>query len=300
MPDWLLESSPVTTTPEETAVGGDMPDWLQETVSEQSESVQAMFQTSPLSTEELEVDMSDPWVEAFELERKVAMGLISDEEVIFSDEPLPLDEVLDEVLEDEPLPMGELEGMPLWMDTSAPVAPVEVVAQPDSDLPDWLRETEDEAPILADEPLPDWLNQAGIENTEDVPDWLLETVEEEQLAFTPPPVPTPTPAPAPTPVVVKQQSPAPVPVGNINVAQVLQQARAKVQSGDIDGGLGAYEAVIRANTSLDNVVNDLSDLVKQEGNKTNASIYRVLGDGLMRQGRLQQALDTYRRALNLL
>lgn len=303
MPDWLLESSPISAQSEETAVSGDMPDWLQDTVAEQSESIQAMFQTSPLSTEELEVDMSDPWVEAFELERKVAMGLISDEEVIFSDEPLPLDEVIDDVLEDEPLPMGELESMPLWMDTSVPVAPVEVVAQPVSDLPDWLRETEDEAPILADEPLPDWLNEAGIENTEDVPEWLLETVEEEQLAFVPPtptPAPVPTPAPTPTPVVVKPQSPAPVPVGNINVAQVLQQARAKVQSGDIEGGLGAYEAVIRANTSLDNVVSDLSELVKQEGNKTNASIYRVLGDGLMRQGRLQQALDTYRRALNLL
>jgi len=302
MPDWLLESSPIQ--PETEAVAGDMPDWLQDTVAEQSDTVQDIFATtpsSPLSTEEIEVDMSDPWVEAFELERKVAMGLISDEQVIFSDEPVPFDVVIDEVLEDEPLPMGELESLPVWMDTSAPVTPtpVETIAEPVNELPDWLRETEDEAPIVMDEPLPDWLNEAGIENTEDVPDWLLETVEEEQAIFTPP-TPAPTPVPTPAPVVVKPQSPAPVPVSNINIAQVLQQARAKVQSGDLEGGLGAYEAVIRANTALDNVVSDLTDLVKQEGNKTNASIYRVLGDGLMRQGRLQQALDTYRKALNLL
>ncbi|MDX2075729.1 MAG: tetratricopeptide repeat protein [bacterium] len=296
MPDWLLEASPLQEEAE--AVAGDMPDWLTDTLSDESDKVQSLFQpaSSPLSTEEIEVDMSDPWVEAFELERQVAMGNISDEEVIFSNEPISMDAVLDDMFEDEPLPMGELESVPSWMDTSAPVTPVEV-AQPISDLPDWLRETEDEAPvIMADEPLPDWLNEAGIENTEDVPDWLLETVGEEQA---PVPVFTP-PAPTPVPVVVKPQSPAPVPTGNINASQVLQQARAKIQSGDLEGGLGAYEAVIRANTALDMVVSDLSEMVKQEGNKTNASIYRVLGDGLMRQGRLQQALDTYRRALNLL
>ncbi|HRF96417.1 MAG TPA: tetratricopeptide repeat protein, partial [Aggregatilineales bacterium] len=296
MPDWLLEASPLQEETE--AVAGDMPDWLTDTLSDESDKVQSLFQpaSSPISTEEIEVDMSDPWVEAFELERQMAMGNISDEEVIFSDEPISMDAVLDDMFEDEPLPMGELESVPTWMDTSAPVAPVEV-AQPISDLPDWLRETEDEAPvIMADEPLPDWLNEAGIENTEDVPDWLLETVGEEQA---PVPVFTP-PAPTPAPVVIKPQSPAPVPTGNINASQVLQQARAQVQSGDIEGGLGAYEAVIRANTALDMVVSDLSEMVKQEGNKTNASIYRVLGDGLMRQGRLQQALDSYRRALNLL
>jgi hypothetical protein len=298
MPDWLLESSPFQAEAQPEAVAGDMPDWLEDTLTEESDSVQSFLQ-SPLSTEEIEVDMSDPWVEAFELERRVAMGLMSDEEVIYSDEPVAMDEVIDDLLEDEPLPMGDLENVPAWMDVSVTVAPAEpVTVQAVSDLPDWLRETEDEAPIvMGDEPLPDWLNEAGIENTQDVPDWLLETVTDEQPepVFTPPP-----PAPTPAPVVVKAQSPAPVPAGNINPGQVLQQARAKVQEGDMEAGLGAYEAVIRANIALDTVVSDLSELVKQEGNKTNASIYRVLGDGLMRQGRLQQALDIYRKALNLL
>ncbi|MDZ4672371.1 MAG: tetratricopeptide repeat protein, partial [Phototrophicales bacterium] len=302
MPDWLLESSPFQAETQPKAVGGDMPDWLEDTLSEESDSVKSFFQspqTSPLSTEEIEVDMSDPWVEAFELERRVAMGLMSDEEVIFSDEPMAMDAVIDDMLEDEPLPMGDLENVPAWMDVAVSVTPAESVqVQAVRDLPDWLRETEDEAPIvMGDEPLPDWLNEAGIENTQDVPDWLLETVADEQPepVFTPPP-----PAPTPAPMVVKAQSPAPTPVGNINPGQVLQQARAKVQEGDMEAGLGAYEAVIRANIALDTVVSDLSELVKQEGNKTNASIYRVLGDGLMRQGRLQQALDIYRKALNLL
>ncbi len=303
MPDWLGEDLDISEQPE--AVAGDMPDWLTDTLSEQSDSVQAIFEnqasgSSPLSTEEIEVDMSDPWVEAFELERQVAMGLISDEEVIFSDEPIPLQEVIEDVLEDEPLPLGELENVPSWMDTSAPTKPVAVTtASSDDNLPDWLRETEGEAPIVADEPLPDWLSEAGIADTSDVPDWLLETVGEEEpvQVFTPPPAPAPVPAPQP-PVV--KQSPAPVPTGNINVAEVLGQARAKIQAGDVDNGLVGYEAIIRANTALDSVIGDLQALIKQDKHKTNASVYRVLGDGLMRQGQLQQALDIYRKALNLL
>ncbi|MCL4254367.1 MAG: hypothetical protein KJ043_11390, partial [Anaerolineae bacterium] len=304
MPDWLGEDLGTSEQPE--AVAGDMPDWLTDTLSEQSDSVQAIFESqpsgsSPLTTEEIEVDMSDPWVEAFELERQVAMGLISDEEVIFSDEPISLEEVLEDILEDEPLPLGELENVPSWMDTSAPAMPVQVAtASSDDNLPDWLRETEDEALIVADEPLPDWLSEAGIADTSDVPDWLLETVgEEEPVQVFTPPAPTPAPVPTPQPPVVKQ-SPAPVPTGNINVVEVLQQARAKIQAGEVDNGLVGYEAIIRANTALDSVIGDLQALVKQEGYKTNASVYRVLGDGLMRQGQLQQALDIYRKALNLL
>ena len=83
------------------------------------------------------------------------------------------------------------------------------------------------------------------------------------------------------------------------MVEVLGQARAKIQAGDVDNGLVGYEAIIRANTALDSVISDLQALIKDK-HKNNASVYRVLGDGLMRQGQLQQALDIYRKALNLL
>ncbi|MFN8449319.1 MAG: hypothetical protein U0521_12235 [Anaerolineae bacterium] len=56
--------------------------------------------------------------------------------------------------------------------------------------------------------------------------------------------------------------------------------------------------MIRSSTELDAVVNELSQLVRSY--KTTAAVYRVLGDGLMRQGKLQAALNTYREALNQL
>jgi predicted negative regulator of RcsB-dependent stress response len=59
-----------------------------------------------------------------------------------------------------------------------------------------------------------------------------------------------------------------------------------------------YEGLIRAQVNVDDVVDDLSSLSRQH--RDNPLVFRILGDGLMRQGKLQQALDTYRQALNQL
>ena len=79
---------------------------------------------------------------------------------------------------------------------------------------------------------------------------------------------------------------------------MIERARDKEQSGDLEGALSEYEAMIRGNSALDAVVEELTQLVKSY--KTTPAVYRVLGDGLMRQGKLQAALNTYREALNQL
>ena len=165
-------------------------------------------------------------------------------------------------------------------------------------MPDNATETFD---IVAED-LPDWLKEAGVEKTDTVPDWLIDTitVEVEQPEFAGEAEPMPAPAPTFLPIpVAASPAPVPMPVRQIDVAATLESARGKVNS-DVSGALQDYEAIVRANTALDAVVGDLTSLIKQEGYKANAGIYRVLGDGLMRQGRLQEALDTYRKALNLL
>jgi predicted negative regulator of RcsB-dependent stress response len=68
----------------------------------------------------------------------------------------------------------------------------------------------------------------------------------------------------------------------------------------VDNALQHYESIVRGNIALDAVVGDLSTLLKDETHKKNPAVHRILGDGLMRQGKLQEALDTYRKALNLL
>jgi len=158
----------------------------------------------------------------------------------------------------------------------------------------------DEEPAIAGD-LPDWLKAAEVAPQE-VPDWLVETLDTNEQEAVPTAAPTaaappPAPAPQPRPFV----SPVPVPAAaQIDVAATLNAARSKWSGGDVASSLQDYEAVIRANAQLDTVVTDLSKAIEDKAHKENPAIYRVLGDSLMRQGKLQAALDTYRRALNLL
>ncbi len=365
LPDWLIEqvgAPPEIKTPKpveastplvETIVEPpdvDMPDWLKEDIEEsehfsfdsifdtreESAAVPAAPAASPqkLATSEIEIDPNDPWVEAFELERKMGpldvnnvpewyvsaltdsgrqpveqavMGLEADEGL--ADANLPLE---------TELPIGQIQAVPDWLGAFAAQAPVaadavvEMAEAPADmaeaafmadDMPDWLREsiTVEEEPT--GEELPDWLRSAGIDEVESVPEWLVETIDSEETPVVEAQAAAPAPAPA-APKPAAQPVPVPTPASvapaAINVSQALDSARQSYRSGDIDGSLLAYESIVRANTQLETVISDLSSLLKDENLKKNPAVYRVLGDGYMRQGKLQEALETYRKALNLL
>jgi hypothetical protein len=192
---------------------------------------------------------------------------------------------------------------------------------PTSEIPAWLQEHVESAETTempASEDMPAWLQEAQFDPTDTIPEWLIETVSEtdETPAFTPPPIdpskqhmtaPTipSTPGTPATPVAPSTPPPAPVspaPVTpiDIDVDATLQSAREKLSAGDIDGSLSDYEAVIHVNANLAEVTIEVERLSKDATHKNSAAVHRVLGDALMRQGRLQDALNTYRRALNLL
>lgn len=346
LPDWLAEEAPL-----EDAAEPEIPDWLQEPAAEQEEAVGSIFaaeepsQSEPISatpefsavaTSELDIDTTDPWVEAFEIERREGLQDVANVPDWYKAKLAQLEDGAPqqpaatlqqaELAPETELPVGEPEPLPDWLgqampmplEEETPVAadteelapaelpdwlqteeePVATTVESDADLPDWLK-TEEE-PVVAD--LPEWLQTSGIEKIDTVPDWLLETVgDEDQPAVSEPaPAPTPAPAPAPQPVPSRPAvSPAPVVVRDIDADQALQNAKEKAGSGDIDQALVEYEMVVRANAHLETVFSDLNDMIRGD-QKSNPAVYRVLGDSLMRQGRLQEALDTYRKALNLL
>jgi hypothetical protein len=171
-------------------------------------------------------------------------------------------------------------------------------------LPDWLAEADTDVELAE---IPDWLAETDVDvQPDEVPAWLLDTVETEasleDAIITPAPQPAAPPAAAPKPaaqVVVPVAAPkAPPPPPAADVEEALSAARAKATSGDLDGSLYEYERIIRSNSGLDHVAADLAALV--ESQSSNPAVYRVLGDCQMRQGQLQAALDTYRKALNQL
>jgi tetratricopeptide (TPR) repeat protein len=187
----------------------------------------------------------------------------------------------------------------------------------EADIPDWLREQVDDT-VTAGETMPDWLNEEDIDiDTDDVPAWLRETMDEEQEVIPAeqqlpardepklpepdrPELPEPDTAQPAASIEPAAKSPAPVPAAaaDIDVDSTLSSARESVTRDAVDDALHNYEQLIRANAALDNVENDLAKLT--EKHKKNPAVFRLLGDAKMRQGKLQDALDIYRRALNML
>ena len=349
LPDWLSElkppapqAAPEATQPIdalfEAPPVAEMPDWLRQDLlgdSDVSPDIESIFQpeedsqiieaTPAMSAApaakpyEIEVDTSDPWVEAFDEE--YAQGGMADIDAVPAwyeqnlSDPARIAAVEGQTAEAEAaneleaaalpeenaLSAGQPEAVPSWVAGFEPVEEQETAsANVFEEMPDWLREVE--ASVAP----------------EDVPDWLVETIGEPEvdpLIFEPmqqvivePPKPAPVapppprPIPAPAPAAKPAPTPAPAPaaraVATGEAAAVIERARDKEQSGDLEGALAEYESMIRANSSLDVVVEELTLLVKSY--KTTPAVYRVLGDGLMRQGKLQAALNTYREALNQL
>lgn len=274
----------------------DLPDWLRDDFVEESvpelEDIFAAEEPALAADAASFIDPSDPWVEAFEQEGQmpdVNSGVVPDWYARNLNDPARQAAVerlaRGEAAEAEPLPLethlapGEPEAVPEW----AAADITETIAA--ATVPDWLREQP-----AAEVEVPDWLAEAAIDPTE-IPDWLRDTIEAGEHARPEPPPAAPAPAYQPP-------APAPAPAAALDLDAALTSARASASAGDVSAGLAAYEKIIRANTALETVVEDLTRLVEQH--HENPAVYRVLGDGLMRQGRLQAALDTYRKALNQL
>ncbi len=84
------------------------------------------------------------------------------------------------------------------------------------------------------------------------------------------------------------------------LAAAIYSARGKVEANDLRDALTDYETLLRTNAGLEWVISDMRGLIARDAFRQNPSVHRVLGDALMRQGRLDAALDVYRHALTLL
>lgn len=198
--------------------------------------------------------------------------------------------------------------------------------------PEWYAEAvaqveetiEADAAMLPDEPelqeavpvdLPDWLQEPvgeGEAEAEAMPDWLMEPeaardaepsgppAEQPQV----PPSPVPPPAPAPALVAALPDDPRFEPYRERLTADPadhvsrLSLARALREYGNPRASLPHYEVLVESTELLDEVSKDLTTLAA--GPEADADVHRILGDAYMRQGKLQQALDAYRTALEQL
>lgn len=220
--------------------------------------------------------------------------------------------------------------LPPWLLEAAPATEEEglfdTVAEGEG-VPDWLAEAAPEQqPALEGElegEMPDWLLEPiQVEEEAELPDWLAEVAPQPepvaQAPAPPPPVePAPErpaaapPAPATRPALTPVRISVALPQGEAYAPYRekltqnpddhptrLELARALKKEDAIAACLGQYQALVSAEALLSEVEADLRALVAQRPALPQAR--RVLGDALMRQGRLQDALDTYRAALEQL
>jgi tetratricopeptide (TPR) repeat protein len=114
-----------------------------------------------------------------------------------------------------------------------------------------------------------------------------------------PPAPAaPAPAahrpPPGRPVAERRQ---PMPVG-ADGESVLAQAQVELQRGNIPASLDQYMRLIKRGKYLEEIIRDLRDALYRY--PVEVTIWQTLGDAYMRENRLQEALDSYTKAEELL
>jgi tetratricopeptide (TPR) repeat protein len=193
-------------------------------------------------------------------------------------------------------------------DTVVAPVPVEENAAPViEELPDWLKE--EEPAELPGEELPDWLKG---ESTEHRPvaaatqaDWQPEQIAADLLSTfagvdSRPVVEEAAPI-VTTPAVTapKAATEKPIKVASAEKEKALyENSQLELQRGNLNEAMQGYGKLIKKGKMLDEIIFDLREALYRH--PVDVVIWQTLGDAYMRAQRLQDALDAYTKAEELL
>ncbi len=324
VPDWLLgvetgpsEAESFPAAPEEEASvaeagppmlegeAQELPDWLSGVETEPSELER--LSASPL---EEEVAFEPDQGTEFQAVEAAAEA----EEPDFTDwlKSVETEETGEEVEGTAP-EEAPADDLPSWLagldeKEAQPQAPV---AGADDDLPEWLRAVDEQEPAQAEPTAPtDWqpvdveapAGEELVEEPASEPEPVMEElpVQAEQPApFEPLSEPEPESMAPPEPepyheAVTEIGSDIPLSAQE----PVLAQAQLELTRGNVPGALYSYEKLIRKGRMLDEIIFDLREALYRY--PVDVSILQALGDAYMRANRLQDALDAYTKAEELL
>jgi hypothetical protein len=194
----------------------------------------------------------------------------------------------------------------------------------EADLPEWLAgiDSEEESTSAPADDLPDWLRDE-VEQEPDQPepttptDWQpADAAKTSAPEMEEEPAPAPEPSP-PAPTKPEQESePAPPPgreayrepvtrsrsgmTGMLSVAKdpALTEAQNELTRGDIPSAMEKYSKLIKKGKMLEEIIFDLREALYRY--PVEVIILQTLGDAYMRSNRLQDALDSYTKAEELL
>ncbi len=299
------EEGTLITTPEERVETP--PEWVQEEQASAGE---------PAAAEAAAADVTEIKAEAAAFEPPAAEAIQAEAQPTV-DEPITME---------EPLPREEPAEAPAEEAVEAPAPPAA------EEFPDWLASIEHEEPALAEEstpwpaetqpapeqppatePMPDWLQQPAETSAiseipptepEAVPEWLmgLEAETETEPEAFPQEVEAPPAAgdfrSAWEPEEAVSQAPVKETHMEATAGGSLAEIQAALSHGDLEQALSGYNDFIQNGQHLDETIHDLRDALYRY--PVDISIWQTLGDAYARNNQLQEALDAYTKAEELL
>jgi len=304
LPDWLsgLDDSAATPEPATAAADDDLPDWLTDTDEEEEAAEPVAVEASDDDLPDWLTDSDEDEAKPDEVDVALAAAPAVAEAVSISDsdeEDLPeWLRGLDEGAESEA--KEEAETKPGTGQLYAPAVEIE-----DDELPDWLSEEDEGVEEEPAQPEPEPVAEAPAEEepkkkTGSLTGWLsavepAEPIEElEEAEATP--VPTPVAADAP----VEQVAAAALPGAELqDYGKWLEEGRVQLKEKNIDVGLSAYESLVNSGQMLHETIDDLTKFLREQ-TIDHPRARRIVGDAFLAQGQLQEALDMYRNALDVL
>ncbi len=206
------------------------------------------------------------------------------------------------------------EELPDWLKgLNKPVGPVEK-PKPAEELPDWLRKTvqpasQDTTVVIPKEKQPETENLAWTDDTKPRPESPAPTSPGEWIPIGEKPVSSPLPEQVPeippqaveTPVTLRVLGGtgmlARIPAQDKD-GEFLASAQTSLDSQNLNEAMQAYAKLIKKNRLLDEVIHDLREAIYRF--PVDIIVWQTLGDAYMRANRLQDALDAYTKAEELL
>lgn len=182
-------------------------------------------------------------------------------------------------------PSSEGTELPSWLSELASPSRVDKSVSHEDELPAWMKEEE---------------GMSSKPPTIQPSDWQpAETTEEPDQTFSSEPLEVEITAPEISeqkePLFEREPERLVVPT---DIDMLLSNARTELKSGVFQSALKKYCVLIKKGRLLNEVINDLQQAL--ESFPVEVSIWQALGDGYMRANRLQDALDAYTKAEELL
>ena len=281
---WLKRLDEEETKPVEQAeaADSDLPSWMKDIEEEKTTESDS---TVPEDEGELESTWMPPAEEPAPAEEAKA-----------EEEQLPswLSELDQE--EEQISTSSDEEDLPAWLrsEETAPAASERALASDWKSADERIEEPASEPSAVTEEPEPAPMPPVSLEMPDEK---LVEDAQEERQGLEPAPV---MESSAAEPDVVKPQEPVAESEGLItpSVDPVLEAARNELSNNNIQGALDSYGKLIKKSRYLDEAIYDLREALYRH--PVDVNIWQSLGDAYMRANRLQDALDAYTKAEELL